>query len=57
MIDWFFRLFNRKIVYVCDWGTYDTRYDSLDFQMGRPIHPDMKNAPPWAKMRIVPRDA
>lgn len=57
MIDWFFRLFNRKIVYVCDWGTYDTRYDSLDFQMGRPIHPDMKTAPPWAKMRIVPRDA
>lgn len=53
MISWFIGLFGFKIVYACDWGTFDSRYDSLDRHMGRPVHKDMTVAPPWAKMKIV----
>jgi len=42
----------REIVYVCKWGTYSHRYNSLDAAMGRPVHPEMSVAPPWVKMRI-----
>lgn len=47
------RLFGFKIVYVCEFGEFDCRYDSLDRMMGRPIHTDMSVAPPWAKRKIV----
>ncbi len=55
MMAWMLRLFGLKIVYVCDWGTYESRYGSIDRMMTRPIHEDMSTAPPWAKMRIVKR--
>lgn len=32
--------------------TYMTKYNSIDAQMGRPIHVGMSVAPPWAKMRV-----
>lgn len=41
-----------KIVYVCDWGTYHSRYDGCDYHFGRPIHKDMGTAPPWAKLKV-----
>lgn len=47
------KMFGLKIVYMCDWGLYDTRYDSIDASMCRPIHPDMSVAPPWAKLKIA----
>ena len=46
-------LFGYRIEYVCEWGVYDYRYDGIDYAMGRPIHPQMSVAPPWAKRRIV----
>lgn len=46
-------LLGLRIVYVCEWGTYDHRYDGIDHTMSRPIHKDMSVAPPWAKLRIV----
>ena len=46
-------LFNFKIVYICDWGIYNTRYDTVDYQMSRPIHKNMGTAPPWAKLKII----
>lgn len=46
-------LLGLRIEYVCEWGRYDHRYDSIDFTAGRPIHPQMSVAPPWAKRRIV----
>lgn len=55
MINWLLNLIGREIVYQCDWGTFHDRYDSTDAMMGRPIHPDMSTAPPWAKMRIRKR--
>ena len=42
-----------EIQYVCEWGVYTHRYDSIDRHMGRPIHKDMSVAPPWAKLKIV----
>jgi hypothetical protein len=42
-----------RVEYVCDWGTYEYRYDSIDRHMGRPIHQGMSVAPPWAKRRIA----
>lgn len=45
--------FGYRIEYVCDWGVYVYRYDSLDYVMKRPIHSKMSVAPPWAKRRIV----
>jgi hypothetical protein len=44
-------LLGLHIVYVCDWGTYKFRYDSIDVTMNRPIHPGMSVAPPWARMK------
>jgi len=41
-----------EIVYVCEWGEYETRYDACDHHFGRHIHMGMTTAPPWAKMRI-----
>jgi hypothetical protein len=41
-----------RIVYVCEWGRYDHRYSGIDFNMCRPIHPQMSVAPPWAKRKI-----
>lgn len=60
MIRWLLGLFGYEIVYVARWVaggaayevTYASRYDALDAQMGRPIHSDMRVAPPWAEMRI-----
>ena len=46
-------LFGYRIEYVCEWGVYDSRYDSIDFHCNRPIHREMSVAPPWADMRIV----
>jgi hypothetical protein len=45
------RLLGYRIEYVCEWGVYDCRYDGLDWHMGRPIHPGMSVAPPWAARR------
>lgn len=42
-----------RVEYVCDWGTYAHRYDGIDRMMGRPIHPRMGVAPPWARRQIV----
>lgn len=46
-------LLGYRIEYRCEWGTYSSRYDSIDAHMGRPIHPQMSVAPPWAKRHIV----
>lgn len=53
MISWVLSQFGRKIVYACEWGEYETRYNGLDYMMTRPIHEDMSVAPPWAKRKIV----
>jgi hypothetical protein len=45
-------LFGLRVVYVSDWGSRSRRYDSIDRQMGRPIHKRMSVAPPWARLRI-----
>lgn len=45
--------FGYKIEYVSEFGVHDWRYDSIDYTMGRPVHPHMSVAPPWAKRRIV----
>jgi len=45
-----------RLVYVCEWGTYDYRYDDADHHANRPIHRGMSVAPPWAKRRIVRND-
>lgn len=52
MIRWLLSLFGYKIVYVSEFGVHDSRYDSIDEQMGRPIHKDMSVAPPWAKAKL-----
>lgn len=53
MLQFILKLFGFRIVYVCDWGVYESRYDSIDRMSGRPIHSDMSVAPPWAKIRIT----
>jgi len=55
MLRWLVGLFGFKVVYVCEWGEYETRYDSLDYHMDRPVHRDMSTAPPWAKMKFIRR--
>ncbi len=55
MLSSFLKLLGLKLVYVCEWGQYDSLYDSIDRMMGRPIHEDMSVAPPWARMKIVRR--
>ena len=42
-----------RIEYVSEWGTKSHRYDTVDVQAMRPIHPNMSVAPPWAKRKIV----
>lgn len=46
--------FGYRIVYTCDWGEYEYRYNGVDASMCRPIHSGMSVAPPWAKRRIIP---
>ena len=53
MVEFIARLLGFKVVYVCDWCEYESRYDALDRHMMRPIHRDMSTAPPWAKMKFV----
>lgn len=53
MIDKLLSVFGFRIVYVCEWGTYDSRYDGVDHAMCRPIRKDMSVAPPWARLKIV----
>jgi hypothetical protein len=53
MFRWLVGLFGYRIIYVSEFGTHDSRYDSVDYMMGRPIHKDMSVAPPWAKMKLV----
>lgn len=53
MIRWLLGKLGYDVIYVCAWGIYDERYSSLDYMMGRPVHPQMRVAPPWAKRRIV----
>lgn len=53
LINFLLRLFNKKLVFVCDWGIYQYRYDSIDLAAMRPIHKNMSVAPPWAKAKIV----
>ena len=53
IINFFLGLFNKKIVFVCAWGTYKHRYDSIDLAAMRPIHENMSVAPPWARMKII----
>jgi hypothetical protein len=53
-MDWVLKLFGYRREYVCDWGVFDSRYDSTDYHMNRPIHPQMSVAPPWAKTRLAP---
>lgn len=53
MLSTILKLFGFKIIYVCEWGEYDSRYDAIDRMMTRPIHPQMSTAPPWSRMKIV----
>lgn len=53
MIRWLLKLFGYRVVYVSEYGTHESRYDSIDYMMGRPIHENMSVAPPWAKTKIV----
>ena len=45
-------LFGWRVTYVCAWGEYSRRYDSIDLQMLRPIHENMSVAPPWAQLKL-----
>ncbi len=56
MIRYILSLFGYELKYICDWGTYNFRYDSIDYAMGRPVHGQMSVAPPWAKLKIVRRE-
>lgn len=47
-IGWALAMVGLRIVYVCEWGEFTHRYDSIDRAMGRPIHDRMGVAPPWA---------
>jgi hypothetical protein len=46
-------LFGFRREFVCEWGVYTARYSAIDYHCGRPIHPQMSVAPPWARARIV----
>lgn len=52
MSRWLLGLIGLRIVYVCEWGEFSHRYDSIDRAMARPIHENMSVAPPWAKLRL-----
>jgi len=53
MLNYILHLFGYKFIYVCEWGVYSHRYDSVDRMSMRPIHPNMSVAPPWATPHIV----
>ncbi|CAB4191552.1 hypothetical protein UFOVP1229_45 [uncultured Caudovirales phage] len=42
-----------KIVYSCEWGSFDYLYSVEDVMSCRPCHPDMSVAPPWSALKIV----
>lgn len=48
MIRWLLGLLGIEIYYRSAWGEKTSRYDGLDYHVGRPIHPHMGVAPPWA---------
>lgn len=53
LFKWLLDKFGYRLEFYCEWGVWDSCYDSVDFMMHRPIHKGMSVAPPWAKMRIV----
>ncbi len=55
LLNWLLSWLDLKVVYESEFGLHEQRYDALDRQMCRPIHKDMRVAPPWARMRIVAR--
>lgn len=48
-----FKFFNKRVVYDCEMGVYDFRYDSIDLQSMRPIHKNMSVAPYWATPKLI----
>lgn len=50
---WLLGKMGYTVSYVHKWGTYTHRYNGLDMQMHRPIHPNMSVAPPSARRRIT----
>ncbi len=42
-----------KIIYSCEWGSFDCLYSTEDYMMCRPCHPDMSVAPPWSIATIA----
>jgi len=57
MTQFLLRLMSLRLVYVCTWGTYEYRYDSIDAISMRPIHRYMSVAPPWAKPKLEAQNA
>ena len=54
MINFILSLFGyKRIYYLPNGNKYNSRYDSIDLMMNRPIHKDMSVAPPWAKTKII----
>lgn len=53
MVDWLLRKLGFTVEYVSEFGVHSARYDSTDYNSGRPIHPNMSAAPPWAVRRIT----
>ena len=53
MIDRILRFFGFSVEYHSEYGVHQSRYDSVDAAMCRPIHSNMSVAPPWAKRRIT----
>lgn len=53
MLNAILNIFGYKIVYIYNSKEYESRYDSLDYQAGRPIHEDMSTAHPYAITKIV----
>lgn len=49
LVPLFIYLCGYKVQYQSEWGLQDCRYDTVDRMAGRPIHPQMGVAPPWAK--------
>lgn len=52
-MDWLLRKLGYRVEYVSEFGVHASRYDGTDYAMGRPIHPQMSVAPPWAKRRLT----
>lgn len=53
MINTILKIFNYKVVYICSWGIYESRYSTIDYWAQRPIHPDVSVAPPWAAFKLI----